>query len=230
MFLDFFRQLFQSRVDSVRVGAKAKVYSAQARVKGKIATKFNKTVDKGVAKVTNPIKSAVKGGKPQAQPQVQAQSHQQGQQGKPEEGKKKMGFWIFGKGKKEKETQPIVEEVSEEAKTQAINISQFDDTHFQPCVGWVVILEGPQKGRDFRLVPGRNRIGTEADMEVVLTDPYVSGHHATIVFNDEGKYILSDAGSTNGTKVNGKRVMQAQIVDNDTLTIGHTTLKFKAIY
>ena len=90
-------------------------------------------------------------------------------------------------------------------------------------------MGGVQTGRDFRLVPGRNRIGTDADMEVVLTDPYVSSHHATIVYDNEGIYRISDAGSTNGSRVNGKRVEQAQIVDNDTITIGHTELRFKAL-
>jgi pSer/pThr/pTyr-binding forkhead associated (FHA) protein len=90
-------------------------------------------------------------------------------------------------------------------------------------------MNGVQKGRDFRLVAGRNRIGTDADMEVVLTDPYVSSHHATIVYDNEGVYRLSDAGSTNGSRVNGKKVEQAQIVDNDGLTIGHTDLRFKAL-
>lgn len=96
-------------------------------------------------------------------------------------------------------------------------------------VGWVVVLDGVHKGRDFKLFNGQNRVGTDADMEVVLTDPYVSSHHATIVFTDEGLYRMADAGSTNGTMVNGKRVMQTQIVDNDTLRFGRTLLRFKAL-
>jgi len=92
-----------------------------------------------------------------------------------------------------------------------------------------VVMNGVQQGRDFRLVSGRNRIGTGADMEVVLTDPYVSGHHATIVYNEEDGYRISDAGSKNGTRVNGRKVDQAQIVDNDTITVGHTELRFKAL-
>lgn len=208
--VDFFKQLFMSRVSGAQMSAKAKAWSAQSRARSAVAARFNKAVDSGVAKVANPVKGAVKGGtKPQ------------------NSGGKKMGFFSFRK--KEPKPAPVAQEDEAVAKTQAINIAQFEDTQFKPCVGWVVVMDGPQKGRDFRLVPGRNRIGTDADMEVVLTDPYVSSHHATIVYTDDGIYQISDAGSTNGTKVNGKRVMQAQIVDNDTLQLGHTILRFKAL-
>lgn len=225
MFLtDFFKQLFMSRVTGAQVSAMGKAYSVQSRAKSMVASKFNKAVDGGVAKVTNPVKAKFgKGGAQGGSGSAKANA--------PKEEKKKMGFFSFRK-KSTKES-PVVQAPQEgdesEAKTQAINISQFEDTNFKPCVGWVVIIDGNQKGRDFRLVPGRNRIGTDADMEVVLTDPYVSSHHATIVYNDEGMWQLSDAGSTNGTKLNGKRVMQAFIVDNDTLTVGHTVLKFKSL-
>ena len=224
MFLtDFFKQLFMSRVDGARMTAQAKGWSAQSRVKSAVAGKFNKAVDSGVSKVANPVKGAMKGqkgggGKPEPKQEAKKDAKQE----------RKMGFLFFGKkDKKGSAAEAPAEEA--DAKTQAINISQFDDANFKPCVGWVVVMDGPQTGRDFRLVAGRNRIGTDADMEVVLTDPYVSSHHATIVYNDEGIYQISDAGSTNGSKVNGKRVMQAQIVDNDRLQIGHTELRFKAM-
>lgn len=230
---DFFKMLFMSRVSGAQVSAMGKAYSAQARVKSKVANRFNKVVDGGVARVANPVKGAIKG-RQGAQGGGGTPGGRQAAQAAPGgEGKKKMGFLFFGKKSTQKQVAvggPGAQEENEgEAKTQAINISQFEDVNFKPCVGWVVVMDGPQKGRDFRLVPGRNRIGTDADMEVVLTDPYVSSHHATLVYNDEGVWNLSDAGSTNGTKVNNKRVMQAVLVDNDTLTVGHTVLRFKSL-
>jgi len=210
--VDFIKGLFRSRVEGVQIGAKGKVYAARARAQGKVASKFNAAVDGGVAKA----KGAAKPGGNKT--------------GKPE-GKKKMGFpWI---GKKKGQAgggaAPVDEEEMAEAKTQAINLGEIDDANFKPCVGWVVVMTGVQQGRDFRLVAGRNRIGTAADMEVVLTDPYVSGHHATIVYNEDEGYRISDAGSKNGTRVNGRKVDQAEIVDNDTIIVGHTELRFKAL-
>lgn len=214
--IDFFKDLFRSRVTGAQSSVKGKAFGAQARVKGKVAGTFNRAVDGGIAKA----KGAVTG---KAGPPAGS--------GKSKPKEKKMGFWLFGRRKKQEQVEAASPQAEEaDAKTQAINLAEFTDTRFKPCVGWVVVMDGPQEGRDFRLVPGRNRIGTDADMEVVLTDPYVSSHHANIVYTEEGIFQLSDAGSTNGTKLNGKKVMQAQLVDNDTLQLGHTTLRFKALY
>ncbi len=214
--IDFFRDLFRSRVTGVQSSVKGKAFGVQARVKGKVAGSFNRAVDGSVAKA----KGAVRG---------QGGSRSGSEPSKPKE--KKMGFSLFGRRKKQSQEDAAPPQAEEaDAKTQAINLADFTDTRFKPCVGWVVVMDGPQQGRDFRLVPGRNRIGTDADMEVVLTDPYVSSHHANIVYTDDGIFQLSDAGSTNGTRLNGKKVMQAELVDNDTLQMGHTTLRFKALY
>ena len=47
-------------------------------------------------------------------------------------------------------------------------------------------------------------IGRKEDNIVVLPENYVSGHHAKI-FLKNGKYILQDFNSTNGTKLNGQK-------------------------
>lgn len=207
---DFFKQLFMGKVERAKFSAVGKAYGAQVKVKTKIAGSFNKAVDKGVNVV-----------KPGQKAKADAKDDKSKEKGK-------MGLFSFGKKGSTQQTAVGDEDVGD-AKTQAINIAAYEDSVFKPCVGWVVVMNGQQQGRDFRLVAGRNRIGTAADMEVVLTDPYVSSHHATIVYNDEGIYQLSDAGSTNGTRVNGKRVMQSQIIDNDALQIGHTEMRFKAL-
>ena len=121
------------------------------------------------------------------------------------------------------------QEALDEAKTQMISIPE--EQLFKPCVGWVVIWEGPLKGKDFRLVEGRNTIGKRADMNVVLTDPDVEPEHAHIVFTRNQQYFLSDAGTSSGTYVNGERLMETlQIVDNDIIRVGKTVLRFKALY
>lgn len=213
MILEFFKGLVRSRVTGVKVSAKGKLYGVQARARSKAASTFNKAVDGSVRRVKGRVKPGKKGSRQE---------------------KKKMGLFSFMKKKKRGGTQemPVAEEeVVDEAvqKTQAIDLSRRPDAEFKPCVGWVVVTEGNQRGRDFRLVPGPNRVGTRADMDVVLHDPYVSSHHCTIVYTDDGIYQLSDAGSRNGTMVNGKKVMNAVIVDNDIIQVGRTVLRFKAL-
>ena len=60
---DFFRRLVKGRVDSVKQGAKSKVWSAKARAKSKAAGKFNQTIDSRVDKVKDKAKRTVDGRK-----------------------------------------------------------------------------------------------------------------------------------------------------------------------
>jgi hypothetical protein len=72
-----------------------------------------------------------------------------------------------------------------------------------------------------RVVVGRSR---EAD--IVLADPNVSRRHAELR-RDESGWQVVDLGSTNGIKVNGRRVDQAGLSPGDQITIGVTDLTFE---
>jgi hypothetical protein len=72
-----------------------------------------------------------------------------------------------------------------------------------------------------RVVVGRSR---EADL--VLQDPNVSRRHAELRREDGGWQIV-DLGSTNGIKVNGRRVDNAALRPGDQVTIGVTDLTFE---
>jgi len=68
-------------------------------------------------------------------------------------------------------------------------------------------------------------IGRGADNDVVIPDVLASGHHATLVPTPEGVHI-QDAGSANGTFVNGERVKDAALEDDDVVTIGNADFVF----
>ena len=72
-----------------------------------------------------------------------------------------------------------------------------------------------------RVVVGRSR---EAD--IVLQDPNISRRHAELRRGDAGWQIV-DLGSTNGIKVNGRRVDQAALRPGDQITVGVTDLTFE---
>jgi len=97
-------------------------------------------------------------------------------------------------------------------------------------VGWVVVMDGDQKGEDFRLRDGQNTIGSAHDADIVLKDQTVSAKHASIRYKD-GKFFLSDLDSSNGTFVNGlaECVARVELADSDMLRIGGVSLKFKAL-
>jgi hypothetical protein len=97
-----------------------------------------------------------------------------------------------------------------------------------PIVGWVVPLTGPNQYQTFKLLQGPTKLGTGGDAHIVVDDTFMSTVHAEIVCTPAG-FTLNDAGSTNGTFVNQKRVSQHELVDNDVFTLGKTDFKFKSI-
>lgn len=82
-------------------------------------------------------------------------------------------------------------------------------------------------GIEFAVMPGANTIGRRGDNNIVLSgDPYVSGSHAQIAAED-GTFILTDVGSTNGTMLNGTKVEPDQPVvlsAGDEIVFGKTAV------
>ncbi len=97
-------------------------------------------------------------------------------------------------------------------------------------VGWLVVMDGDQKGEDFRLRDGQNTLGSAPDSDIVLHDQTISAKHASVRYKD-GKFFLSDLDSSNGTFVNGLEecVARVELNDSDMLRVGAVTLKFKAL-
>ena len=72
-----------------------------------------------------------------------------------------------------------------------------------------------------RVVVGRSR-----DADIVISDPNISRRHAELRRGDEGWQVV-DLGSTNGIKVNGRRVDQQALRPGDQITVGVTDLTFE---
>jgi hypothetical protein len=83
-------------------------------------------------------------------------------------------------------------------------------------------------GDRIELGDGRNLIGRLADCAVIVSDGNVSRHHAVIQRAGSG-FVISDLGSTNGTYVNGERlVADHRLSDGDRITVGTVALRFEA--
>ncbi len=77
------------------------------------------------------------------------------------------------------------------------------------------VLEGP-----------RATIGRSKQAECVLGDPNVSRRHAELRRSESGDWTIADLGSTNGVKVNGRRVSTSRLSPGDEVTLGTTTFRF----
>jgi hypothetical protein len=94
--------------------------------------------------------------------------------------------------------------------------------------------EDPRRGSAVLRVDGRTEllgsgggvIGRSRDCDVTVEDPNVSRHHAE-VRPSGGSWIVRDLGSTNGVKVNGRRIQGPQSLKaGDRIELGTSRLTF----
>jgi Protein of unknown function (DUF3662)/FHA domain len=90
----------------------------------------------------------------------------------------------------------------------------------------LLLIEDGQPARSFPLGTDRVIIGRLAESDVVVSDPAASRRHAEIRRKD-GQYMISDLGSTNGTKVNEVAIGERSLEEGDRITIGRTVLEFR---
>jgi len=95
-------------------------------------------------------------------------------------------------------------------------------------VGWLVELSGDREGRDFRLYPGENRIGCQADLEVVLFDPDIRPRHAVITRHAEN-WTLVPVSVTEPLFVNGVPSTGTGLQNGDILRFGRREFMFRSI-
>jgi hypothetical protein len=88
----------------------------------------------------------------------------------------------------------------------------------------VIVSDGTE--RSVALSSDVITIGRMAECDVTLADKGASRRHAQIRVKD-GRYTLTDLGSTNGTRVNGQTIQLRDLADGDRITIGTTTLEFR---
>jgi hypothetical protein len=82
------------------------------------------------------------------------------------------------------------------------------------------------EGRRNPLSGDRVLVGRSRECDVVVSDPNVSRRHIELRRGQRG-WAAVDLGSTNGMKVNGRRVGHAELDPGDRITIGVTDLTFE---
>jgi predicted component of type VI protein secretion system len=87
----------------------------------------------------------------------------------------------------------------------------------------VVSLKGRELSR--HSLGLRTHVGRDPSMDVVIDNPGVSRHHATVVY-DAGKYVIRDENSQNGMFVREQRVAHHVLADGDQIQLGKFALSF----
>jgi hypothetical protein len=93
---------------------------------------------------------------------------------------------------------------------------------------WFLILQEPTGEVNRIEIDAELRLGRNPDCELLLSDPQASRLHARLRPTPDG-VLLTDEGSTNGTRVNGKRIRGSALLrDGDTIAIGGIRLRIVA--
>jgi pSer/pThr/pTyr-binding forkhead associated (FHA) protein len=90
----------------------------------------------------------------------------------------------------------------------------------------MLVVRGKQKGKHLRFPAGEFVFGRGPECHVRPESPLVSRQHCLLRVNAEGVFVR-DLGSTNGTLVNGARLLTERCLQpNDELQVGPLVLRF----
>jgi hypothetical protein len=97
--------------------------------------------------------------------------------------------------------------------------------HHEPRL--TVISEGPLRGRTYQLREGQTLLGRDDAADVVLAAPGLSRRHAYVSWDGREAWV-ADAGSRNGTTVNGAAIhARSALLPGDVLRVGGLALRFE---
>jgi len=89
----------------------------------------------------------------------------------------------------------------------------------------LVVRGGEEEGTTYTLNKDVVSLGRHPDSDIMLDDITVSRRHSEVAMVN-GAFVVSDAGSLNGTYVNQARVDVAQLSQGDELQVGKYRLVF----
>ncbi len=99
-----------------------------------------------------------------------------------------------------------------------------------PVVGWLVAVEGPEKGNDYRITAERNFIGRSETMDISIPgDETISReNHAIVSYNPKKKSFRLFQGESRGlVYLNEEEVITPEeLKPYDLIEVGETKLKF----
>jgi two-component system, NtrC family, response regulator GlrR len=93
----------------------------------------------------------------------------------------------------------------------------------------LVVQRGPDRGSSFVIDRPHVVVGTDADCDLRLADAAVSRRQFEVRLTPGG-HVLRDLESTNGTVVEGMRVVEAYLRRGARIEVGRTTLRFTPLH
>jgi len=115
----------------------------------------------------------------------------------------------------------IVQEYAEETLI-------FHEGEKKPVYGWLVIIDGPNKWKEFRIPnePGQFLIGSDEGCAIRLDAEGIERFHASLRIRD-GKLYIVDLDTETGTYIKDNPIEKSIVEDGAIIRVGDVTLKFR---
>lgn len=91
--------------------------------------------------------------------------------------------------------------------------------------GWLCMCDGSRKP----ITHWETVIGRHKRCDIVVPRQTVSKNHAVLTRYDDGSWTVSDIGSKNGVRVNGKRTLICALQEGDVITVGDAEMTLQLI-
>lgn len=92
----------------------------------------------------------------------------------------------------------------------------------------ITILSAGISGTSFVLSNDSYTLGRSDDSDICIQDSTISNHHCTLVKISDDTYAVKDEGSTNGTKLNGRKLLEnlppVAMSSGDILQVGNVEI------
>ena len=114
--------------------------------------------------------------------------------------------------------------ISEEKKVNGVSCEKTGKIKVKSTP---ILIEITDSNKPTYPVYQKTSVGRSAECDVVIDDTGVSRHHLLITAEDGESFSIEDLGSTNGTFLNDKKILQSKLQDGDEVLIGKTKLLFR---
>jgi hypothetical protein len=103
---------------------------------------------------------------------------------------------------------------------------RVDSATAEGRVAWRGVVD--VEGKRHPLVKSRTVIGRGSDADITISDAGTSRKHVEILWDGE-RAMVRDMQSTNGTLLSGRKVTEAALPPDSTITIGRTDIVFRVV-
>lgn len=107
----------------------------------------------------------------------------------------------------------------------SVEVLHRDDLDIRPRAR-LISIDDPEEAKAFELETDLVTLGRSFDNHLVLVDPHISQHHASLARKGDG-YWLEDTGSHNGVSVNGRKVARTLLRGGEQIEIYPYRFRFE---